>query len=272
MTVLFELADGACGYGSRTVLRDIHFAVGSGQVLCILGANGAGKTTLFKSILGLLPMQHGVLRAQGEDMSHWPRARVAQSIGYVPQISNPPFSYTVMDVVLMGRTAYLKSYQSPRAQDEEIAVSAIDRLGIARLMGRRYLELSGGEKQLVLIARALTQQPQILVMDEPTTGLDFGNQQLVLEQVHLLAREGLAVVMSSHFPDHAFLYADAALLLRDGTVYALGSPKDVITETSLHELYAAGQDHRDRAALDTDRKRDPDVHSAELTERKAGGR
>ncbi|MFV0252189.1 MAG: ABC transporter ATP-binding protein [Beutenbergiaceae bacterium] len=237
MTVLFELVDGACGYGKKQVLHDVQFAVDSGEVMCILGANGAGKTTLFKSILGLLPMQAGALRINGEDIGQWPRARVAQSIGYVPQSSNPPFSYTVMDVVLMGRTAYLKSYQSPREADEEIAVAVIERLGITRLMGRRYLELSGGEKQLVLIARALTQQPEILVMDEPTTGLDFGNQQLVLEQVHLLAHEGLAVVMSSHFPDHAFLYGDQALMLRDGTVYALGSPREVITETSMDELY-----------------------------------
>lgn len=238
MSALFELRDGACGYGSREVLRDVCFEVEAGQVLCILGANGAGKTTLFKSILGLLPMQRGELFVEGDGIGRWARARVAQSIGYVPQISNPPFSYTVMDVVLMGRTAYLKAHQSPRPQDEEIATSTIEQLGIERLMGRRYLELSGGEKQLVLVARALTQQPKILVMDEPTTGLDFGNQQLVLEQVHLLAGDGLAVVMSSHFPDHAFLYADRALLLKNGTVHAWGPPRDVITEESLYELYS----------------------------------
>ncbi|MFV0406931.1 MAG: ABC transporter ATP-binding protein [Propioniciclava sp.] len=238
MTALFTLTDGACGYGRKQVLRDIGFTVDAGQVLCILGANGAGKTTLFKSILGLLPMQHGHLRINSDDISTWPRAKVAQSIGYVPQISNPPFSYTVMDVILMGRTAYLKSYQSPKEADEDIAVTVIERLGISKLMARRYLELSGGEKQLVLIARALTQQPDILVMDEPTTGLDFGNQQLVLEQVHLLAHQGLAVVMASHFPDHAFLYADTALMLKHGTVHALGPPTEVITEASLDELYS----------------------------------
>lgn len=237
MTALFALTEGACGYGRREVLRDVHFALDAGQVLCILGANGAGKTTLFKSILGLLPLWRGDLCVNGESIRHWARARIAQSIGYVPQISNPPFSYTVMDVVLMGRTAYLKSYQTPKEADEQIAAAAIAQLGIERLAGRRYLELSGGEKQLVLIARALTQQPQILIMDEPTTGLDFGNQQLVLEQVHLLAGKGLAVVMSSHFPDHAFLYADKVLTLKDGTVRALGSPTEVITEETLAELY-----------------------------------
>lgn len=237
MTALFELTDGSCGYGRKTVLHDVYFSVDAGEVLCLLGANGAGKTTLFKSILGLLPMLGGALCVNGDDIAHWPRAKVAQSIGYVPQSSNPPFSYTVMDVVLMGRTAYLKSFQQPKGEDEDIAVGTIERLGIQRLAGRRYLELSGGEKQLVLIARALTQQPQILVMDEPTTGLDFGNQQLVLEQVHELANEGLAVVMSSHFPDHAFLYGDKALMIRNGSVYALGTPTEVITEHSLDELY-----------------------------------
>lgn len=238
MNPLFELKDGGCGYGHKEVLRGVHFSLNAGEVLCILGANGVGKSTLFKSILGLLPMQKGELCVQGESIRNWSRAKVAQSIGYVPQTSNPPFSYTVMDVVLMGRTAYLKPYQSPGEEDEEIAGSVIDRLGINKLMSRRYLELSGGEKQLVLIARALAQLPQILIMDEPTTGLDFGNQQLVLEQVHLLAKQGLAVVMSSHFPDHAFLYADKALLLKDGMVHALGSPQNVITETNLYELYA----------------------------------
>lgn len=237
MKALFELEDGNCGYFKKTILENIHFTINPGEVLCILGANGVGKSTLFKSILGLIPMQQGELKVRGENIKNWSRAKVAKAIGYVPQISNPPFSYTVMDVVLMGRTAYLKPYQSPGEEDEEIACSSIERMGINHLVSRRYLELSGGEKQLVLIARALTQVPQILIMDEPTTGLDFGNQQLVLEQIHLLAKQGLAVIMSSHFPDHAFLYADKALMLKDGRVYDLGVPREVITEDSLYELY-----------------------------------
>ncbi len=237
MSTLFELKDGGCGYFHKKILENIHFSINSGEVLCILGANGAGKSTLFKSILGLIPMQEGNVRVKGENISDWSRVKVAQAIGYVPQISSPPFSYTVMDVVLMGRTAYLKPYQSPKEEDEEIAGAAIERLGISHLINRPYLELSGGEKQLALIARALTQVPQILIMDEPTTGLDFGNQQLVLEQIHLLAKQGLAVIMSSHFPDHAFLYADKALMLKNGSVYAFGEPKQVITEKSLNDLY-----------------------------------
>lgn len=237
MNTLFELKDGCCGYFRKRVLENVRFDVNQGEVLCILGANGVGKTTLFKSILGLIPMHEGEVRIKGESIASWPRAKVAQAIGYVPQISNPPFSYTVMDVVLMGRTAYLKPYQSPGDEDEKIAASAIERLEIEYLTDRRYLELSGGEQQLVLIARALTQLPEILIMDEPTTGLDFGNQQLVLEQIHILAKEGLAVIMSSHFPDHAFLYADKALMLKEGSVHAFGKPNEVITEKSLYELY-----------------------------------
>lgn len=234
---LFEVKNASCGYLKKRVLENIGFSVGLGEVLCILGANGVGKSTLFKSILGLIPMQQGCLCIEGEDVRTWTRAEIAHYIGYVPQISSPPFSYSVMDVALMGRTAYLRSYESPKEKDIALAESMIETLGITRLTDRSFLELSGGEKQLVLIARALTQEPKILIMDEPTTGLDFGNQQMVLEQVQRLARKGLAVIMSSHFPDHAFSYSDKVLMLKHGGIYAQGPPKEVITETSLDALY-----------------------------------
>lgn len=238
MDVVFELENGCCGYSRTPVIDHINFKVTSGEVLCILGPNGVGKSTLFMSMLGLIPMLGGKLSINGEDISRWSRAEIAQSIGYIPQTSNPPFSYSVMDVVLMGRTAHLGMFESPKKEDEEIAVSAIERLGIYRLANKRYLELSGGEKQLVLIARALAQQPRILIMDEPTAALDFGNQQLILEQIRFLSEQGLAVIMSSHFPDHAFLYAHKVLMLKDGGIYASGAPLDVITEKSLRELYS----------------------------------
>ena len=234
----FSVKNGVCGYPHhKAVLSEISFSVEEGEVLCILGANGAGKSTLFKSILGLIPLMGGEVRVDDSNIAGWTRAQVAQTIGYIPQASDPPFSYTVMDVVLMGRTAYLAIFESPKKEDEEIAYAIISQMGIEKLADKKFLELSGGEKQLVMIARALTQQPRILIMDEPTAALDFGNQQLVLRQVSSLSRMGLSIIMASHFPDHAFLYSHKALLLKDGGIYAAGPPDDVVTVDSLRDLY-----------------------------------
>ncbi|SHH97478.1 manganese/iron transport system ATP-binding protein [Sporobacter termitidis DSM 10068] len=237
--MVFALKNGVCGYApNKPILKDINFDVSSGEVLCILGANGAGKSTLFKSMLGLIPILNGVLTVDNESIAGWSRAEIARTIGYIPQANNPPFSYSVLDVILMGRTAYLGLFASPKKEDEEIAEDAIRQLNISRLVDKRYQELSGGEKQLVLIARALAQLPKILIMDEPTAALDFGNQQMVLNQIHKLSQNGLSIIMASHFPDHAFLYSHKALLLKDGGIYSVGRPNDVITEESLRDLYA----------------------------------
>lgn len=237
MTLLVQ--NGTCGYSAaHPVLQNINFSVEAGEVLCILGPNGAGKSTLFKSMLRLIPMLGGALMIDGEDTKDWPRNRLAQTIGYIPQATSPPFAYSVSDIILMGRTAYLGMFASPRKEDIDIAEEVVDKLNISKLLDKRYTELSGGEKQLVLIARALVQQPQILVMDEPTAALDFGNQQLVLRQISLLSQQGLGIIMASHFPDHAFLYSHKALLLKDGGIYSIGNPGDVITEESLCDLYS----------------------------------
>ncbi len=238
MPPLFELRDAVCGYSpQKPILRDISFSVAAGEVLCILGPNGVGKSTLFKSMLALIPMLAGTLSIDGEDIRRWSRTRVARKVAYIPQSTTPPFSYTVLDFMLMGRTAYLGPLASPKKEDEDLAFSIAEELGIVHLVNRRYLELSGGERQLAMIGRALTQQPEIMIMDEPTAALDFGNQQLVLEQVQLLTRRGLAIIMSSHFPDHAFMVANKALMLNKGGIYAVGSPAEVISAVSLRDLY-----------------------------------
>jgi ABC-type cobalamin/Fe3+-siderophores transport system ATPase subunit len=237
--MIFALKNGVCGYSAgKPVLKNISFEVSSGEVLCILGANGAGKSTLFKSMLSLIPMLDGDITVDGENIKGWSRAEIARTIGYIPQANNPPFSYSVIDVILMGRTAYLGLFASPKKEDEEIAENVIEQLNISKLADKRYQELSGGEKQLVLIARALAQLPKVLIMDEPTAALDFGNQQMVLNQIHKLSQNGLSIIMASHFPDHAFLYSHKALLLKDGGIYSVGCPGDVINEKSLNDLYS----------------------------------
>jgi ABC-type cobalamin/Fe3+-siderophores transport systems, ATPase components len=231
-----ELCGVDCGYRDRTVLRGLSFTVSSSEIVCLLGPNGVGKTTLFKTVLGFLKLQGGKILADGEDVRTWSRKKYARTIGYVPQSHTPPFPFTVFDVVAMGRTAYLDAFASPSQKDLDIAEEALEALEITHLRDRIYTEISGGERQMVLIARALAQQPRLLVMDEPTSNLDFGNQMRVLAQIKRLAEKGMGIVMTSHFPDHAFLCASrVALLSREG--FAIGPPDEILTEQSLRKVY-----------------------------------
>lgn len=233
----FELKGIKCGYGKKVVLSDISFAIEAGELLCVLGPNGTGKTTLFKTILGLIKPLEGEILVDGKNSVSWSRSKLAQVIGYIPQAQNTSFPFDVMDMILMGRTAYLGNFSSPSQNDRRIAERAIDTLEISYLANRVFTELSGGEKQLVLIARALAQEPKILVMDEPTSALDFGNQLKVLSHVRQLAHHGLTIIMASHVPDHAFFYATKVMLLSQGGLFGLGEANDIITEKGLRELY-----------------------------------
>lgn len=234
---MLAVEDLAFGYGARTVGAAVSFTLAAGEVLCLLGPNGGGKTTLFKTLLGLLPAKAGRIRLDGADLSRWPRARVARAIAYVPQAHAAFFPFTVREVVLMGRAARLRPFAGPGRTDAEAAEAALATLGIGHLAERIYTEISGGERQMVLIARALAGEPRILVMDEPTASLDFGNQTRVLEQVRRLSATGIAVVLSTHDPGHAFLCADRVALLHDGRLVALGRPEDTITPENLRRLY-----------------------------------
>lgn len=225
------------GYHGKVVISGLSLAIESGEVLCLLGANGSGKTTLFKTILGLLRPISGKVCVDGEDIAHWPRQRLAKTLGYVPQAHTPPFAYCVRDVVLMARAAYSGAFASPGKRDIAIAEEALDRLSILRLAHERYTELSGGERQLVLIARALAQQARVLVLDEPTSNLDFGNQMRVLRHVKELAASGLGLLMTTHFPDFAFQCASRVALMKQGKILALDSPQNTLTQTRLEEAY-----------------------------------
>ena len=232
-----ELLDVSCGYGQKNILNNITFSIENGKVLCILGPNGVGKSTLFKTILGFLKLQHGSILLDGESILNWSRRRLAKSIAYVPQAQAQPSPFSVLEVVTMGRTAHLRSFESPAKKDFEIAESSLERLEILFLKNRIFSELSGGERQMVLIARALTQQPQVLVMDEPTSNLDFGNQVRVLKQIKRLAQSGLCIVMTSHFPDHAYLCSAKVVLLQKDKSYQIGVFDEVVTEENLRKAY-----------------------------------
>jgi iron complex transport system ATP-binding protein len=232
-----ELRDLAFGYPGKPVGRGITLAVEPGQVLCLLGPNGCGKTTLFKSMLGLLRLQGGEIAIDGETIARWSRSRLAQAIAYVPQAHVAYFPFTVLDMVLMGRTARLGLFATPRASDVTAAEAALETLHVLHLGRQAYTQISGGQRQLVLIARALAQQPKILVMDEPTASLDFGNQILVLNHIKALARRGLGIILSTHDPDQAFACADRVAMLHDGRLLHWGPPQQVITGNSLHAIY-----------------------------------
>ncbi len=232
-----ELRQVGCGYGDRPVLRRVSFAVTEGEILCLLGPNGVGKTTLFKTILGFLKLQEGTIELDGSDIRQWTRRQFARTIGYVPQAHLPPFPFLVRDVVLMGRTAHLNAFAGPSAADRIIVDQALEQLGIVHLRQRIYTELSGGERQMVLIARALAQQPKLLIMDEPTANLDFGNQIRLLEQINQLARSGLGVIMTTHFPDHAFLCGSQVVLMGPGGELKEGPAERIVTEANLKHAY-----------------------------------
>jgi iron complex transport system ATP-binding protein len=201
------------------------------------GPNGAGKTTLFKTILQLLTPLSGTIAIDAERIERWPRRHLARVFGYVPQAQLGLFPFTVRDVVLMGRTVHIDLFATPSAQDIEVAEQMLDLLGVAHLADHPYTEVSGGERQITLVARALAQEPKILVMDEPTASLDFGNQVRVLSEIKGLARRGIAVILSTHDPDQAFLCAQRVAILHQGRLAHLGSPAEVITSENLRSIY-----------------------------------
>ena len=227
----------AFGFPGRTIGRDVSFALGAGEVMCVLGPNGDGKTTLFRTILGLLAAHDGKLLLDEKPLASLSRQEIARSIGYVPQGHTGYFAYTVRDFVLMGRTAHMGIFSTPSKKDFEVAERVLASLGMAHLAGRPITEVSGGERQLALVARALAQEPRLLVLDEPTASLDFGNQVRVLERIAGLARTGISILFSSHAPDHAFLCAQRALLLAEGRTLEIGTPREVIRADTLQRLY-----------------------------------
>lgn len=232
-----ELRDLAFGYPERPVGRDVSLTVAPGEVLCLLGPNGCGKTTLFKTMLGLLRAQGGEVLLDGKPVNQFSRAEVAQKIAYVPQAQTSPFPYTALDLVLMGRIAHHGVFAGPTQQDRELAMAALEELGIGDLAHRDVTRLSGGQRQLVIIARAVAQAAPLLVMDEPTASLDFGNQVVVLTQVKRLAARGVGVVLSTHQPDQAFAVADRVCLMRDGRIVAIGPPVETLTSERLESVY-----------------------------------
>jgi iron complex transport system ATP-binding protein len=232
-----EVKDLSCGYeGADPVQRFVNFTVKSGEVCCVLGPNGCGKTTLFKTLLGLIPARAGSIMIDGENATKWSPKRLASTVAYASQNHVPPFPYRVKDVVMLGRVNKTGMSQ-PTEEDHRIVDAAMRDMGVKYLADRPYTDISGGQLQLVMIARALAQQPQLLVLDEPTAALDYGNAVRVIGKVRWLAEQGYAVLMTTHSPDHAFMCRSNVVLLQSGKPMTFGPAANVITERNMRQAY-----------------------------------
>ncbi|MDD3268659.1 MAG: ABC transporter ATP-binding protein [Syntrophomonadaceae bacterium] len=230
-------------YSHSDVLSDISFNVNRKEIFFLLGPNGCGKTTLLDCILGLLKLRQGSVKFMGKELNGRRPEDIARQVAYVPQSHEKTFPYTVREIVLMGRAAYIGMFSSPSPEDMRAVEEALEKVGIIRLIDRRYTQLSGGEGQLVLIARALAQKTAMLVMDEPTAHLDFKHELVIMETIVELVREtGLAIIMATHFPNHAFYFENSNIatrvaLMNDHRFLMAGRPSEVLSEGNLKTIY-----------------------------------
>lgn len=225
------------GYDKTIVLKDITLSIESGNFVCVLGANGIGKTTLFKSILGFIPIIDGSISIDGKSISTLSPRDLSEYLAYVPQAKSIVYDMDVLDVVVMGRARFIKKFSQPSDYDYEKAKAILTRLNIEKLSNKKYSELSGGEQQIVLIARALIQESKFIVMDEPASNLDFENQKKVLECLMQLSKQGVGIILSSHSPDHAlFCNTKVVMIMKDKTIKA-GTIDQILTNQNLQAVY-----------------------------------
>jgi len=237
MTQGLDVSGVTFSYRNGLVLKDLSFRARGGRVIGVLGANGAGKSTLFKLILGILPLKKGQIRVNNQLLDSLSSRKRAREMAYIPQAQAGVFQFSVMEVVLMGTTASFGIFGQPGPKEKEAARRAMRLLGIEAFANRQFDQLSGGEQQLVLIARAVAQDAPILIMDEPCASLDYGNQIRVLEEIRTLSEQGYLVLFSTHNPQHVFLYAHEVLLIDGHSARVFGPPRDVLSESLLSHVY-----------------------------------
>jgi len=223
--------------GAKIVVEAVDFGLPENTVTTLLGPNGAGKTTLLKACAGLLPASGGKVLVDGTNLAERSPRRRARLLAYLPQSHRPVFPFSVAEIVLMGRWSHASALGGYGRGDRRAAERAIELVGIEALAGRPYTQLSGGERQLVLLARAVAQDASVLILDEPESGLDFGHRQGLMILLRRLAAEGRSILLSSHFPENALWFADQAVLLAHGRVVASGPPEETVTANALHGLY-----------------------------------
>ena len=240
---LIEVENASFDYGQGNVFQGLNFTVEKGEIFCLLGPNGCGKTTLLDCILGVRKVKTGRIMVEGMEISNLSPSKLARVISYVPQRHESTFPYRVLEMALMGRAAYTGFLSIPGETDYEIAEEALRLTGIVHLKDRPYTRLSGGELQLVLIARALAQKSPVIIMDEPTSHLDFKHELVVLENIITLVRDrGISIVMATHIPNHAFYFEENHVLTRvamlmDKGFLAVGRPQEILSVENIRRLY-----------------------------------
>lgn len=232
-----EVKNVSFSYGKHEAIKQVTFTANRGDLVAVLGPNGAGKSTLFQCMLGLLHGYSGEIDICHKNIRTLRRAQLSRMVAYIPQSAEPVFNYTVADTVLMGTTGSVGLLSVPKQAQQEAAYAAIQAVGIESLAQRGVGTLSGGERQLVLIARALAQNAKILIMDEPTANLDYGNQQRVLERISALTEKSYTVLLSTHNPEHAFRFASHVLAMKNGAVVAYGEMEATLTAELIETLY-----------------------------------
>ena len=243
MEMILEAKDISFSYGKGCALDGLSLGIEQGSLVCLMGRNGSGKTTLLDCLMGALVPSRGCVELLGRPVGKYRRHEIARHISYLPQIHGITFPYTVREMVMLGRMAYASAFGSPRQEDEEACDEAMQKAGVYEFRDQAYSSLSGGEIRLVLLARALCQRSEIILMDEPTVYLDFRNEMLFLQRVAELTAEGRAtVVMATHSPNHAFYFESRGLsvqaaLLDKGKLVALGAPSEVITADSAARFF-----------------------------------
>nr|WP_319540649.1 ABC transporter ATP-binding protein [uncultured Methanospirillum sp.] len=234
---MLDVSDLKCGYTDIPVVKGMSFSVPSGNLCALFGPNGCGKTTLFKSCLKFIPKLGGKIQVNGKEISTYSVSELACSVAYVPQEHKPPFPFTVHEIVLMGRTPHQSGFFRAKKVHLDMVSDALERVGISNLADLPYNRLSGGQRQLVLIARALAQDTPLLLLDEPTSALDFSNQLRIWKILRNIADSGKTVFACSHDPNHVLWFCDSVIVMKNGAVLTSGDPYDVINQDTIHELY-----------------------------------
>lgn len=236
--MIFEVKDGSYGFGKEVFFENLNFTIGHGETLAVLGPNGIGKTTLLKCMMGLKPWLHGESRMDGVPLKKLSQKEVWKNIGYVAQAKNVNFTYTAKEMVLLGRSAHLGLFSQPSKEDIEIAEKAMEMVGITHLANKNCHQMSGGQLQMVLIARSLASNPKMLIMDEPESNLDFKNQLIILDTIEKLASEHqISCIINTHYPAHALRVADKSLILSKGKEWFWGESKEVINEANMKKAF-----------------------------------
>ena len=240
--MLLEIENLYGGYGKEDIVKGVTAQADAGEILCLVGPNGCGKTTLFRLILGSLKATSGKVRIDGKDTSEISQKELAKLVAYIPQYHTPIYEYTVLEIVIMGRASHFSAFDQPSAADREAAFKALEKINAAYLANEKYTDLSGGQRQLILIARAICQEAKVFVMDEPAANLDYANHQLLMDVIVDLAAKGYLVIMSTHSPEHPASIGSKVLMMQSGKVASFGPPEEVITSENLEKVYGVEMD------------------------------